>query len=132
MSRVVLDTSAYVAFRMDLAEATRAIRGAREVVLPTVVLGELLGGFVAGTRERENREGLQAFLSSPRVSVATIRQTTSERYAVIYSHLRRTGNPIPTNDLWIAACAMELGAEVLTADRHFEKVPQVMTRFIGL
>ena len=99
--------------------------------MPVVVLGELFRGFAAGGRERENRESLRVFLGSPRVSVAEIRQTTSERYAVIYAHLKSAGNPIPTNDLWIAACAMELGAEVLTADRHFEMVPQVMARFIG-
>ena len=37
-------------------------------------------------------------------------------------NLRRKGRPIPTNDIWIAAHAMESGADLVSADRHFEEV----------
>ncbi len=47
----------------------------------------------------------------------------------IYAYLRSAGRPIPTNDLWIAASAMEHGAELLTTDGHFRDVPQIVVRF---
>lgn len=132
MSRLVIDTSAYAAFKMDLPEALTALRQARELIVPAVVVGELLGGFARGRKERENRDGLTAFLKASRTRIATIGAETAERYARIYAYLRGEGRPIPTNDLWIAACAMESGAELLTADRHFEQVPQVIVRLLGM
>ena len=88
-----------------------------------MALGELLCGFRGGRRERENRERLREFLSSPRVVVTPITPETSEFYANILTALRREGTPIPTNDIWIAACALEHGAHLATSDTHFEKVP---------
>ncbi len=51
---------------------------------------------------------------------------TALRYGEIITFLRRLGAPIPTNDIWIAASAMELGAAVLTTDAHFRSIPQVL------
>ncbi|NOX61747.1 MAG: type II toxin-antitoxin system VapC family toxin, partial [Chloroflexi bacterium] len=56
----------------------------------------------------------------------TISQETAERYARIYAYLRQIGRPIPTNDLWIAASALEHNAELLTADRHFLAIPHIL------
>jgi predicted nucleic acid-binding protein len=49
---------------------------------------------------------------------------TSVRYAVIVSALRGAGTPIPTNEVWIAASAMQHGLGAFTTDPHYEKVPQ--------
>jgi tRNA(fMet)-specific endonuclease VapC len=49
-------------------------------------------------------------------------KTAADRYSRIAEQLKRQGTPIPSNDIWIAAQAMELGAELVTLDRHFEKV----------
>lgn len=102
------------------------LRRAEEILLPSVVLGELLAGFEVGGRTRRNREELRRFLESPRVRLVTLGEATAERYAVIYASLRAAGRPIPTNDLWIAASAMEHGAELLTLDRDFEQVAQIL------
>jgi predicted nucleic acid-binding protein len=55
---------------------------------------------------------------------------TAERYAHIYAYLRKNGRPIPTNDLWIAASAMEHSAELLTCDAHFLSVVQILVTYI--
>jgi tRNA(fMet)-specific endonuclease VapC len=39
--------------------------------------------------------------------------------------LRQAGTPIPENDIWIAALAMEYGLPILSDDRHFDRVNQV-------
>lgn len=126
MSRLTLDTSAYSAFKRNHPEVVQRLRRAREILVPSIVLGELLGGFAAGGRSRRNREELRLFLESPRVQAVSITAETAERYAVIYASLRASGTPIPTNDLWIAASAMEHGTELVTLDRDFRHVPQVL------
>ena len=130
MNALVLDTSAYSAFKRGQFEAVQAVRRAAAIILPTVVVGELLAGFATGSRAAENRAELDAFVASPRVRVVPVSWDTAERYAHIYAYLRQMGRPIPTNDIWIAACTMTQGAELLTADGHFRHLPQVVIRFL--
>lgn len=124
--RICLDTSAYSAFKRGHAGVGEALGRAERIVLTPVVIGELLVGFKGGAREKENRDELRRFLSSPRVDIAPVVEETAERYAEILGHLRKAGTPIPTNDVWIAATAMQLGLAVLTTDAHYERVPQVI------
>ena len=124
--RILLDTSAYIAFLKGHPGIKQAIQKADEINLNPVVMGELLAGFMKGRRASQNREILQEFMESPRVRLMAIDEETSERYASIFNYLREKGTPIPTNDLWIAATAMQYGLRVVTTDRHFQQVPQVM------
>lgn len=124
---IMLDTSAYIAFLKGNEGVKQALQAADEINLSPVILGELLAGFMKGKKERNNRVLLEEFVASPRVRVRTIDEETAERYAAIFNHLRDQGTPIPTNDLWIAATAMQFGLKVVTTDRHYQKVPQIIT-----
>lgn len=126
MSRLTLDTSGYSAFKRGHSGVVHHLRRAQEILLPTIVLGELLGGFETGRQSRRNREELDLFRASPRVRLVSISAATAERYAVIYAALRSSGRPIPINDLWIAASVMEHGTELVTLDRDFARVPQIL------
>ena len=130
MNQLLLDTSAYAAFMCSHAAVVAALAEADEIYLNAIVLGEMLAGFLAGDRRDKNRKELARFLQSPRVNLIDVDEETSERYAVIFATLRTAGTPIPTNDLWIAASAMQYGLRVLTLDAHFTRVPQILTRFI--
>lgn len=130
MTRILLDTSAYSAFMGGHPEAKIALQQAEEIFLTPVVMGELLTGFRAGTHEHRNRRNLHQFLSSPRVDVLVIDGETAERFAIIVHSLRAAGTPIPINDVWIAASAMQHGLRILTADAHYRKVPQVIVETI--
>lgn len=126
MKRILLDTSAYSAFMRGHPGVRLAVQRADEIFLTPVVLGELLAGFARGGRERQHREELQTFLASPRVNVSDLNEETAERYAVILGSLWDAGTPIPTNDIWIAASAMQHGLAVVTTDAHFRKVAQIL------
>jgi predicted nucleic acid-binding protein len=128
-NRIMLDTSAYTAFLMGNSEIKLSIQQAEEVFLNPIILGELMAGFLMGKKEKRNRAILQDFLSSPRVRIAEIDEETSERYAVIVGYLRIRGTPIPTNDIWIAASAMQQGLKVVTTDKHYLEVPQIITEY---
>ena len=119
MRPILLDTNAYTAFMLGLAEVVEVIAHADRLILTSTVLGELLGGFAAGQREAKNRAELTRFLASPRVEALAVTATTADHYALVYASLRRKGQPIPSNDLWIAASALEHAAAVLTMDAHF-------------
>ena len=124
---VALDTNAYGDFMRGEADRVRVVRAARSLVLPLVVLAELRAGFAAGSRESANAANLQRFLASPRVSVLPPDEQTTHHYARIHLELRRAGTPIPTNDLWIAALAVQHDLVLCTSDRHFRHVPQLVT-----
>ncbi|MGH8245038.1 MAG: type II toxin-antitoxin system VapC family toxin [Gammaproteobacteria bacterium] len=131
VTSLVLDTSAYTAYAKSWAAVVTFVRQAETVWMPAVVIGELRAGFEWGSQRSQNRAALNEFLRSPRVRVAAVTEATAERFAVIYASLRAAGRPIPVNDLWIAATAMEVGARLLTTDAHFRDVPQILVEFVA-
>lgn len=126
MTRYFLDTSAYSTFRRGHPAIQRRIQESSAILLNAVVLGELRVGFLKGTRLEKNLDELADFLASSRVLVPVINEGTAERYSVIIRSLQQAGSQIPTNDVWIAASAMQHGANLLTTDRHFSRVGQIM------
>jgi tRNA(fMet)-specific endonuclease VapC len=108
MKSILLDTNAYAAFKREIPHVREIIQNAPSISLNTVILGELFAGFAAGSKEQQNRRELAQFLASSRVSVLPIDFATAERYAGVFVELKKTGNPIPTNDLWGAASALRL------------------------
>ena len=120
--KIMLDTSAYVGFKRNIVEAVEIIVKAELIVFSPVVMGELMFGFRNGTRFKENMNDLDRFLMHEIVDLMPIGKITSDRYSRIAVKLRQQGTPIPTNDIWIAAQAMEQGAELITSDQHFEKI----------
>ena len=120
--RILLDTSAYVGFKLGLDRVVDTVAGAEEIFFSPVVMGELMFGFRNGTKFRENMEDLNQFLQHEAVEFISIGKVTADRYSRIASRLKQEGTPIPTNDIWIAAQTMECGAELLTSDKHFERV----------
>lgn len=130
LSRVLVDTSAYSGFMRGNAGVVTAVRSAERLYLNTVVLGELRAGFAAGAHRDKNEAELRTFLQSPRVEVVALDAETSVFYAAIYGSLRAAGTPIPANDLWIAATAMQHGLCLLTMDAHFGRVQQIIVQHI--
>lgn len=119
---ILLDTNAYSAFKRKAPEALDRIRHAPLIGISSIVLGELLGGFAVGSLEAINRDELKRFLASKRVKQFPVDDTTAEYYAGVYRNLRQKGQPIPTNDMWIAATALQHGLAVYTYDKHFQSV----------
>ena len=120
--RILLDSNAYSRLMRGDGHTSALVRDATEILMSAVVIGELLYGFRSGSRFERNAAGLRSFLDNPYVSLVPVGPVTADRYSRIAAALRAKGRPIPTNDVWIAAHAMETGADLLSADRHFEAV----------
>ena len=97
-------------------------RRAEWVLFSPIVYGELVFGFRLGRNLEHNLSTLNSFIEAPYVTFLNITVTTADRYSRIAVSQRSKGRPIPTNDMWIAAHAMEMGADLVSADRHFEYV----------
>jgi tRNA(fMet)-specific endonuclease VapC len=130
--RLLLDTSAYSAFMRGHEEIRVMVRTNEEIFLNSIVVGELMAGFIKGGRRKKNEDELRRFLMSPRVSLLDVSEETAERYAVILNSLWQAGSPIPTNDIWIAASAMEHGLRVVTTDEHYDKISQIMVDYFAI
>jgi predicted nucleic acid-binding protein len=118
-----LDTNAYSRLMIGHVPLTDLLETAEEISIPATVLGELHAGFEQGARRAENRRRLAEFLRLPGVQTLPITGDTAERYGLLVSQLARAGTPIPTNDIWIAAAALETGARLVSYDTHFSAVP---------
>lgn len=120
--RLLLDTNAYSALARGEASLAERVRSAEQILVSSIVAGELLHGFRRGNRHEANRRQFNAFLARPFVELITVGLTTADRFARIMAALHAKGRPIPTNDAWIAAHAMETGAELLSRDAHFAEI----------
>lgn len=122
MRSLCLDTNTYTALLAKLPDALAIIAAADLVWIPVPVLGELRAGFLKGRKAADNELTLQEFLSSDSVHVAQIDEPVTIYYAKVFEQLRKIGRPIPSNDLWIAACALKLGCPLYSLDKHFDAV----------
>ena len=127
MRAVLLDTNAYVRFLAGDERVLDSLARAGRVYVSVFVLGELLAGFRLGTKEKPNRQLLERFLAKPGVEVLDATRETAEYFGLIKSALKKAGQPIPLNDVWIAAQALETGSVLMTYDSHFAVVPGLRT-----
>ncbi|HXK60419.1 MAG TPA: type II toxin-antitoxin system VapC family toxin [Acidobacteriota bacterium] len=120
--KILLDTNAYAALMRGETRTADRVRRAARIFLSAIVAGELVFGFRNGSRFEKNMRDLETFLENAYVEFLPVSLITADRFGRIAASLRRKGTPLPTNDIWIAAHAMESGAELLSFDRHFELI----------
>jgi tRNA(fMet)-specific endonuclease VapC len=125
MKKVLLDTSGYSKLLAGDERILECLAHSGVVYLSVFVLGELHAGFKGGSRERENCRQLQEFLTRPPVRIVNATDSTAEVFGEIKARLRQKGTPLPINDVWIAAHALETGATLISFDRHFKIIPGV-------
>lgn len=123
MRVVVLDTNAYSALLQGDNKVLETMARTDTVYMSSIVLGELFAGFRGGNRLSENRNLLERFLARPHVHLLEVGFETADVFGAVKHQLKKQGTPIPLNDVWIAAHAIEKGAVLISYDRHFENVP---------
>ena len=120
---MILDTNALSAWAEGHPTVRGTLRSASRLVLPSVVLGE----YFFGIRQSRHRRQYVDWLARnvPLAEVAAVTSATASAYADIRLELKQAGNPIPQNDVWIAALARQHRLPVLSNDRHFDAIPGV-------
>ncbi|MBQ3811780.1 MAG: type II toxin-antitoxin system VapC family toxin [Kiritimatiellae bacterium] len=120
--KICLDTNAYSAIGKGNAAVTALVEEADEVIVPATVLGELVFGFLKGTRFAKNEAALNRFLAEDGISLQPATRDIAERYGYVKAALKAKGTPIPENDIWIAATALETGSRLVSFDTDFDHV----------
>ncbi len=120
--KLLLDTDAYVALMQGVSAVAERVRRAEGIYVSAIVAGELIFGFRNGSRYEKNMSELTNFLDNRYVEFLPVTLITADRFGRIAAALRRKGAPMPSNDIWIAAHSIESGAELLSFDRHFERI----------
>jgi tRNA(fMet)-specific endonuclease VapC len=122
MKKILIDTNAYSRLLAGNKKIFDVIGSAETIYMSIFVLGELYAGFAGGTKNMENKETLYSFLAKPTVKILNATSETAELFGLLKNSLSKVGTPIPINDVWIAAHAIETGSSVITFDIHFNKV----------
>ena len=123
MKKLIVDTNAYARYLAGDEKILDYLAAADRIFVPIFVLGELYAGFRGGAKEPWNRRILDQFLGKSSVSVLEATRETAEYFGIIKAALKKAGQPIPLNDVWIAAQALETGSVLVTYDPHFQSVP---------
>jgi tRNA(fMet)-specific endonuclease VapC len=120
VERLAVDTNAVIAYREGIDIVCALMDGADTIFLPAIVLGELIYGAVNSAQPQKNEQAVRQFLTH--TVLVPIDESIAFRYATIRLELKKTGYPIPENDLWIAATCLELDIPLLTMDGHFDYI----------
>jgi len=118
---VLLDTNAVIALLENDEAVQRILRHAQSLYIAPAVLGELQYGAQISAKPEANLQRIAAVQTEATVTHCTAQ--TASHYASIRAHLKRLGRPIPMNDIWIAASAIEHSLTLLTRDAHFDHIP---------
>ena len=117
---LILDTNAVSAFADGDEKLLRIVQNEIELAIPVVVLGEYLYGIYRSRLRARYEIWLKANL--PLFDLLPIGRETARHYAEIRGELRSAGQPIPSNDVWIAALSREYRSALVSRDRHFEAI----------
>ena len=120
---MILDTNALSAFVDGDAAVGQILRRQARAAIPVIVLGEYRYGIAESRRRSAYEAWLNAYL--PHFDILAVTGETAIAYAALRVALRRSGRPIPANDAWIAALALQHRLPVLSRDQHFDVAPQL-------
>ena len=131
MSRLfLLDTSVVIEHIGGIRRIPEIVSKAETMFLSEVAIGEYKVGLDDTRKGRRDRAGLESFLRLSNVVQITLTPATTDLYASVFRSLRAAGTPIPINDIWLAAQALEHGAILVSRDRHFEAVANLQTMIL--
>jgi tRNA(fMet)-specific endonuclease VapC len=117
----LLDTNVVVAaLKQEQATLARVEDAAGSLFVPAIALGELYFGARKSARVGENFRRIGGF--ADRANILPCDGDTARLYGEVKDGLRRKGRPIPQNDLWIAAVALQHDLMLVSRDSHFEHV----------
>ena len=119
-TKLVLDTSAVLAFFQGSEPAKDAMNRAEVVYLPSISAGELYFGARRCSRPAQEEAKIEALVNQ--TQALHIDHGTARIYAAVIHQLESQGKRIPLNDIWIAALTMQHGCSLLARDAHFARI----------
>lgn len=126
-SSFILDTNILIEIFNGNNRFIDRIRKYNLVYVPLIALGELYAGaYQSNRKEIRLKEIEEIFQWSHTMEID---KQTSECYGQIKAALRKSGKPIPENDVWIAVLAKQHQLPLITSDKHFREVKGIKVRY---
>lgn len=123
--RLLLDTNIIIAFLKNEENVVDFLKNQDELNVSSISVGEMYFGALNSKNSKNNFELYKSFFKY--CNIFKIDEITSENYAKIRLVLKNKGNPIPENDIWIAATALEHSLSIVTRDKHLLKIEMINT-----
>ena len=123
---MILDTNALSAFIDGEPAVGDVLRRQASAAIPVIVLGEFRYGIAASRHRAQYEAWLTAHLRH--FEILEVTEETTFAYAAVRAAVKRLGRPIPANDAWIAALAVQHRLPILSRDRHFDDLPEIERR----
>lgn len=123
--RYFLDTNIIIALFASEASVVNKLAQADEIFIPSIALGGLYFGARKSGRPEKNLERIEEFATSS--TTIECDASTARQYGDVKNRLRIKGRPLPENDVWIAALALQYGLTLVTRDTHFQEVESLQT-----
>ena len=101
------------------------MQNGNNLFLASPTVGELYYGAQKSDKVTENLNRINIFVEEHTFLSCDLE--TAQWYGIIKERLQRKGRPIPNNDIWIAAIAMQHGLILVTRDAHFDEVESLQT-----
>ncbi len=105
--RLLIDSNRFIDFCAGDDQVVSTFESTPSLNIPFVVAAEIRAGGLVTKRGEHQIRVLQKLLNQPGVQMIHNTDATTHHYAQLYATLRKSGHPIPTNDIWIAALAIE-------------------------
>jgi tRNA(fMet)-specific endonuclease VapC len=118
--RYLLDTNIIIALLADEKQIQDKLREVEEVFVPSIVIGELYFGAYKSVNVEANMSRIDELAAH--AIVLDCGAETARHYSEAKNALRLKGRPIPENDIWIAAIAVQHGLTLVSRDTHFEEL----------
>lgn len=118
--RYLLDTNIIIALFAGESAIKDNLAQADEIFVPSIATGELYFGARKSERAKENLARVDEFVMNNVVLGCDLE--TARRYGEIKNALKTKGRPMPENDVWIAAIAVQHSLTLITRDAHFSQV----------
>lgn len=122
-NKVLLDTSIVIELFKGDQEVLNFLDKQQNVFIAAAVLAELYLGAYRSANVQKHIEQIKAFLLQ--CTVLSADQATAEACAKVKAALLKKGKPIPENDIWIAATALQYDLPLYTNDKHFSEVDNI-------
>ncbi|MDJ0732872.1 MAG: type II toxin-antitoxin system VapC family toxin [Nostocaceae cyanobacterium] len=123
--RYLLDTNIIIALFANEVAVKNSLAQADEVFIPSIVVGELCYGVRKSGRPKQNLERIDEFVANS--TVLGCNAETARYYGEVKNTLRQKGRPLPENDIWIAAIAIQYNLTLVTRDAHFKEIENLQT-----
>jgi len=119
-NKCLVDTTIIIhIFKKRIAFAQQ-LQSLEEVFINSTVIGELYFGAYASASIQKKISEIEAF--QKKCTILNVTPETGIIFGQIKARLKAKGRPIPENDIWIAALAMEHNLPLYTTDNHFRGV----------